>query len=150
MLPILDAFLLLAIERPPAGNPFVEVARLIGPWLLGPGVLGIVLWYLRDRKKDKAASTVAEGTVEADVRLKALSADQALVAYMEMAFASERAAKDRTIAEQNGQIQRQEQEIEDLRSDVQAQKAMIRRLNQKCDNLAAELTRLTGHPVEEC
>jgi len=148
---MLSMLLFAVAEVPPSeGNPFVQIAREVGPWLLGPGVLAIVLWYLKDRRKDRAVSQVAEETVDDEIRLKAIGTDQALVAYMEMAFAAERASKDRVIADQDKKIEAQELEIEELRSDVQQQRAMIRRLNQKCDNLAAELSRLTGKAVEEC
>ena len=115
-------------------NGFAEVVRAVGPWVFGPGLMGVVLWYLRDRQRDQAAGRVAEGTVGAEVKIKDSTAMGAHVALLESAFSYERASKDRTIAALREQIQDLEQEVAEQQADVAMQRAVIRRLQRTADS----------------
>lgn len=89
------------------------------------GLPGIWLWYVRDRRRSKASSRVAEGTVGADIAKGEIGAFDVHVAYIERAFAAERQSMQRQISgltnevnDLRGQVQGQREEIEALRGQL--------------------------------
>jgi hypothetical protein len=71
---------------------------------------GALTWWIRDRRKDKAAAVVAERTVDAEVAVKDVGGWQAQLAYVSAAFERERESLTR-------QIDDRDREIELLRSE---------------------------------
>lgn len=98
--------------------------------LFALGVPGAVVWYVRDRRKDRAASEVAEQTVPAEVRIKDADALNAHITAVERAFEVERESKDR-------QIRDQARQIKDLQDEV-------RQLKQRVAELTEALLRVRG------
>lgn len=110
-------------------GPVVEAA----PWTV---VGGIALWWLRERRKDRAASEVAERTVGADVAVKDVGAAEARLVFAERAFDSERASYDRRIAELETENAR-------LRTDVEHRDEVITRLRAQAAELEERLGQMT-------
>lgn len=76
-------------------------------WLAAVSVPGGgIWWYLRERRKSRAADEVAEGTVPAEIRIKDADALNAHIAAVERAFEVERESKDRQIASLTNEVQR--------------------------------------------
>ena len=109
--------------------------RLMIEVLLGGGwVGGLIMWFLRDRRKGNAETAVAERTVTAQVRKVDTSSLEAHVALMAQAFEEERESKDRQIgelktelgevkakiAERDATIAERDATITELRSDLSA------------------------------
>lgn len=93
----------------------------VGDWvdlvlrgLFALGVPGAGVWYLRERRKSRAADEVAEGTVPAEIRIKDADSLTAHINAVERAFEVERTAKDRHIAEQDEKIAELKAEVKCL------------------------------------
>lgn len=140
----------------------------VGEWLdvilrtlFALGVPGAGVWYLRERRKSRAADEVAERTVPAEVRIKDADALNAHIAAVERAFEVERESKDRRIAAQDHQLADQEQQIAHLTVEVQelrlgrrddaeriaALRDEVRALKEQVQALMS--ARLTEQPTEE-
>lgn len=87
------------------------------------------LWYVRDRKKSRAETAVAEGSVGSDVALRKIGTDSATIAFVNEAFRMERESKDREISSLKVKIAEQEQEISELRKEVARLTARLNRLD---------------------
>lgn len=85
---------------------------------MGLGLPGIWLWYLRDRRKIRAATRVAEGTIDADITKGEIGAFDVHMAYVERAFAAERKSLERQIAGLTGQVSDLQAEVQVLRAEV--------------------------------
>lgn len=83
----------------------------IGRWLLPAGGAAMV-WWIRDRRKDRAAADVAERTVPAEVALKDVGADEARLVYVQREMDAERQFHRNQIADRDAEIARQRAELE--------------------------------------
>lgn len=85
-----------------AGNN--GVLQIIADVIAGVGLPGTLIVYLRDRRKNRAASRVAEGTVYADISSRDTASLDAHVAYVEKAFQTERGSMRRQIDNLQGEV----------------------------------------------
>lgn len=116
------------------------------------GVPGLFLWYVRDRRKSNAESSVAERTVAADVKVKDVGALEAHIAYVERAFEVERVSKDRRIADQDRQIDSLIEELLAVRARLAEREEQIISLRDEVRELTrrvAQLATRTDQLVEE-
>jgi hypothetical protein len=93
-------WVLRAAEQAPAGGPNI-VVTLFDYGIRALGALGIpaaVTWFLVDRRRTKAAATVEERSITANVAKNDAGAFEAYVLAVEKAISAERASKDRQIA----------------------------------------------------
>lgn len=109
------------------------VVGYASPWLV---VLGIALWWLRDRRKDRAAAEVAEQTVPADVMVKNVGSAEARLVFAMQAFDGERASYERRLVES-------EAERAQLRLDVEHRDEVIARLRSQVEQLQDRLDDMT-------
>jgi septal ring factor EnvC (AmiA/AmiB activator) len=103
------------------------------PWMV---VGGIALWWLRDRRKDRAASDVAEQTVADDVTVSNVGSAEARLVFAQRAFDAERLSYERRIAE--GEAERAQ-----LRTDVGHRDEVIARLRAQAEEMAQRLAEMT-------
>lgn len=87
-----------------------------------------VVWYVRDRRKSRAESEVAERTVPAKVRIEDATGLSAHIAAVEGAFMVERLSKDRHIAEQDKRIERLEATVSDRDEQIAVLRAEVAEL----------------------
>jgi hypothetical protein len=87
------------------------------------------LWYVKDRKKSRAETAVAEGTVGSDIDLNKITRDTASVVLLDRAFQMERASKDREIAALSLKVEHLEVENADLRNQVARLTARLNKLD---------------------
>lgn len=114
------------------------------PWaLLG----GIVLWWLRDRRKDRAAAEVAERTVDADVTLKDLGAEDARLVYLAKTWDTERAGLQRAIGDRDGVIEWQRAELERRDAMVAHRDMVIESLRRQLDEMEGRIADLSRQLV---
>jgi septal ring factor EnvC (AmiA/AmiB activator) len=104
--------------------------------LFALGVPGAVIWYVRDRRKSRAESEVAERTVGADVRIRDVASLEAHITFVERAFGVERTSKDR-------QISSLEQEVRQLSERVRDRDAQIAGLLDAVAELKQQVKALT-------
>jgi uncharacterized coiled-coil protein SlyX len=85
------------------------------------GLAALLLWFVRQRRQDRAEALVAERTVGANVTRADAGALEAHVVAVEHAFEVERASKDREIAaltrqvaEAEGRCTRRVEDLEEL------------------------------------
>lgn len=122
------------------------------PWTV---LASLVLWYLRDRRKDKAAAEVAEKTVDADVAVKEVGADDARLVHLAKTWDTERAGLLRAIADRDGVVEWQRSELERRDGAIAHRDAIIAELRRQIDDmdtLAADLTRqlvAARHQIDE-
>lgn len=109
--------------------------------LVALGVPGAGIWYVRERRRSRAADEVAEQTVPAEVRIKDADALNAHIAAIERAFEVERESKDRRIADQDRQIA----ELKQGRADDAERIAALRGEVQELRDQVTLLASLTKH-----
>lgn len=114
--------------------------------LFALGVPGAVIWYVRDRRKSRAESEVAERTVGADVRIRDVASLEAHITFVERAFGVERESKDRQITDLGLQVQQlrsvvhdRDEQIGMLRDEVAELKTQV--------SLLTSLTQKLTHPT---
>lgn len=133
---------------------FWEVAR----WAL-PFAGGAVGWWVRDRRKDRAAADVAERTMPAEVALKDVSADEARLVYVQREMDTERqfhrqqlSDRDVEIARQRGELAHRDQLIANLRVEAEDLRDRLAEATRQLASVLArldELTAQTEEPSEE-
>lgn len=89
-----------------------DVIARITEGLVALGIPGGVVWWVRDRRKSKAETAVAERTVEPQVEKADIGAAEARMAFLQQAMDRERAFRVEQIADRDAEIARQRAEIE--------------------------------------
>lgn len=126
-----------------------DVIDVVLRTLIALGVPGAGVWYLRERRKSRAADEVAEQTVPAEVRIKDADALNAHIAAVERAFEVERDSKDRRIAEQSREIRELKSGRKDDAERIAALSAEVRELRDQVDYLRNVIEKIsTRHPEE--
>lgn len=118
-----------------------QIATIVLATLTAFGLPGVVIWFLRDRRRGQAEATVAEETVSADVEIKGIAALEAHLVLVEKAFNAERASKDRQLADQQRQI-------EQLAADLEHRNAVILELRGEIADLQQRLTAVSDRLTE--
>lgn len=103
------------------------------------GLPALVLFYLRDRRKNRVETTVAEATAQDRVDLSSISAVEAHVALVEKAFDAERASMGRQIAELERRLVASQAEGDQQRAELETMRNELERLRSQVDTLADEL-----------
>lgn len=132
----------------------LDVGRDVLLPILTVVVLPLVIFYLRDRRKSRAESVIAERTIGSDVATKDLGAASATVAFVQEAFRIERESKDReirTLTEKLANVERGD-ELKDAKiralEDAEIEKdRVIHDLTRQVRSLTSRLERLEGEQV---
>lgn len=103
-----------------------------------PIVAGLVMWWVRDRRKDRAAAAVAEGSVDAEVAVKDIGAQDARLVHIAKSWETERAGLVRAIADRD-------REIDWQRNELERRDGMIAHRDLLIDGLRRELDEVEGH-----
>ena len=113
--------------------------------------LGLGTWYVKDRRKSRAETAVAERTVRAQVATQDVGALQATVAYVQEAFRVERESKDREITKLNreveeltGEVERLTRRTQDDAERISSMRSEIQELREQVSLLTALTQRLSG------
>lgn len=99
------------------------------------GIPGTAFLYMRDRRKNRAAARVAEGSVYAEISTRDTAALDAHVAYVERAFETERKSMDR-------EIKRLQTEVRELRAQIADRDLLIDSLRDQVGQLTHQMQAL--------
>lgn len=108
------------------------------------GTPALLLWYARDRRKDKAAAAVAEGTIGHQVDLSSVTAAEAHVALLDKVYAQERASYERRIEAAETRAMEAEQREARKHAELVTIREEMERLRQEIESLQAELHAATS------
>lgn len=103
------------------------------------GFPGLILFYVRDRRKTKVEAVVLEGTAKHQIDMSSISAVEAHVAFVERAFEAERESMRRQIVELRGDLERAEALTERQRAELERVRAELERLRGQVEFLNGEL-----------
>ena len=109
-------------------------------WLLklsGPlGLGGLVLYFVKDFRKNRVDTELAEKTLPSSIRVKDAEGDQATLVTIERAFTIERESRERTIAALR-------EEVDELREETHEKDEIIRVQGETIVALRSEVATLT-------
>lgn len=124
-----------------------EVAR----WVVPAGGAAVV-WVVRDRRKDRAASDIAEQTVPAEVDLKETGAAEARLVYIQREMDAERqfhhnqlADRDAEIARQRGELEHRDALIAELRAEAERLRDQLAHAGSQIASLLERIEQLSRH-----
>lgn len=123
-----------------------EVAR----WVL-PAAGAALMWWVRDRRKDRAAAEIAERTVPAEIAIRDTGAGEARLVYIQREMDAERSFHRQQLADRDAEIQRQRSELahrdeliatlrveaEDLRDRLAAATRQLSSVMERLDELSS-------------
>lgn len=113
---------------------------------MGVGLPGLVVWYVRDRKKTLAAGRLAEGSVGPEIAKREIGTFDIHVAYIERAFAAERASFIRQIDKCQEQIEKLTGEVRQRDERVEEMKVQMRTMKLQITDMSAKLARINTEP----
>jgi septal ring factor EnvC (AmiA/AmiB activator) len=127
-----------------------EAIRTVSPFVVVGG--GFLTWWLRDRKKDRAAASVAEQTVPADVAVRETGAAEARLVYVQREMDAERHFHQQQLADRDAEIERQRKElsyrdrlIRELRDKVADLETQLEAVTQQLTSVRNQLNELADH-----
>lgn len=106
------------------------------PWSV---VGGLVLFVVRDWRMNRAASDVAEKTVEANVAVADIGAADVRLLYAIKAFDAERISLQRQIDDCGRQLERKDQDLAAKDAELSYQAGVIARLRDQMEELQTRL-----------
>lgn len=126
------------------------------PWAV---IAALILWWVRDRRKDRAAAAVAEGTIAADVAVADIGAADARLLYAVKAFDAERASlqrqiddcgreldrKDALIARKDAELEHRDRVIAGLRDQVEELQSRLDDALRQLNSVRQQLVELAEH-----
>lgn len=113
------------------------IASWVGPGLALVGALiGLITWYVRDRRKSLAEAELIEHTSNSDIDLHDTGARDARLIYVQRQVDMERAFHVQQIADRDAEIARQ-------RAELAHRDERITSLLAQVDRLEAELAEMT-------
>lgn len=117
-----------------------EAGRTLSAAIVGLGAPGLVAWFVRDRRKDRAATVVAEQTVESEVELKETGALEARLVYVQREMDLERGFHRQQIADRDGEIERQRAELARRDERIASLLDQVAHLEQQLADVTRQLT----------
>jgi septal ring factor EnvC (AmiA/AmiB activator) len=118
------------------------VVQVIADVAAGVGLPGTLIYYFRDRRKNAAASRVAEGTVYADISSRDTAALDAHVAYVEKAFETERGSMARQIANLHAEVEELRKQLDERDQVIDILRKQMAELNTQMQAMQAQLNKL--------
>jgi archaellum component FlaC len=115
-----------------------DALSLFGPLAAVAGAaVALVIWFLGDRRKSKAETTVAEATVQSEIDKADLDARDARLLYVQRQVDLERSFHQQQIADRDAEIERQ-------RTELGGRDARIAALLAQVEELQTQVERVTG------
>jgi hypothetical protein len=142
MLPI------LIFAAAPAVNPATTSGgggdvTLIGSMVgLASALVGLLIWFLRDRRKSRAEAEVAEATIRASIEKRDSDAHDARLMYVLKQVDAERAFHTQQIADRDVEIARQRTELERRDELVAHLRAQIESLEQRLTEAVKQMSQV--------
>lgn len=87
------------------------ILQVLGGVSMAVGLPAVLMFIVKERRKNRAASEIAERTVDADVVMKDTAADDARLLHAIAAFDAERASYRLQLEDRDREIDRQRTEI---------------------------------------
>lgn len=109
----------------------------------GLGLPGLLLFAIKEWRKNRAAAEVAERTVGADVAIKDTAADDARLLHAIAAFDAERASLHRQLEDRDREINRQRDEITYRDRLLEHRDELIAQLRERVEDLLSRLGEAT-------
>ena len=113
------------------------------PWIwLVPAAIGlpaIILYFLKERRKNKAESAVAERTVNSSVAKIDLTAIEAQLVTLRSALDMERDSKDRLIGDLKSQLDTARSTITELRAELTTVTGKLREVTEAFEQMQERL-----------
>lgn len=106
------------------------------PWTV---VGGLLLWFLRDRRRQRAADEVAERTVDADVEVKEIGADDARLLHLTKVWDTQKAGYEDALRQRDALIAWQREQMEARDQLIAARDQIIGVLRQRLDEAESRL-----------
>ncbi len=119
-----------------------DAGKNISAVLVGLGVPGLFAYFVQDRRKNRAASTVAERTVEPEIDLKETGAAEARLVYVQREMDLEREFHARQIASRDAEIDRQRTELKHRDTLISELRAEAEELRDQLAHAASQITSL--------
>lgn len=110
--------------------------------LVAVGFPTIVMFYLRDRRKNKAETHLAERTVDAQVDLSSISAIEAHIGLVERAYKAENDSLRRRLADCENDLADARSEAAELRAKLVSVQQELEQVRGKVDELNTQITAL--------
>lgn len=133
-----------------------ETGRTVSAVVVGLGGPGLIAWFIRDRRKENAATTVAEQTVESEVEIKETGALEARLIYVQREMDLERGFHQQQLADRDAEIERQRAElvrrderIARLLEQVGHLEGRLADMTREVTSMRDQLTELRDHTTEE-
>lgn len=112
-------------------SSFETLKSLSGPFGLG----GLVLYFIRDWRKNRVDTELAERTLPSSVRVRDAEGDQATLVTIERAFAMERESRELVIGGLRVELADRDRTIEALRGQVAALSAKLVEVTEEVQRL---------------
>lgn len=98
-----------------------------------------IVWWVRDRRKDRAAAEVAERTIPADVAVKEAGADEARLLYVQREMDLERAFHRSQLVDRDAEIDRQRSELHHRDQTIARLRDQVEELQRRLNDALREL-----------
>lgn len=128
---------------------------VLGPLAgLSAAVVALVTWYFSDRRKSKAEIEVAEATVQSQIEKKDVDAQDARLLYVQRQVDMERSFHQQQIADRDAEIARQRAELERRDQRITALLTQVDALEKQLADVTRQMTRVRSqldelaHPLE--
>jgi hypothetical protein len=152
MPPVLILAAALGVNPTPVGGGMD--ATLVGSLAgLAAALVGLVIWFLRDRRKSKAETEVAEATIRASVEKRDFDAHDARLVYVlrqvdaERAFHSQQVAdRDAEIARQRSELDRRDELVAHLRAQIESLEERLTEAVEQMSHVREQLNQLANTP----
>lgn len=125
-----------------------ETGRTVSAIIVALGVPGLVMYFVKDRRREMAATTVAERTIEPDVELKETGAAEARLVYVQREMDLERQFHQQQLSDREVVIGRQRSEIAYRDQVIEHRDQIIAELRGEIEELQRRLTAVRDRLTE--
>jgi septal ring factor EnvC (AmiA/AmiB activator) len=116
--------------------------------VLAGAVLGLIRWYVRDRRKSEAEAELIEHTLDSDADLHDTGARDARLVYVQRQVDMERAFHVQQIADRDAEILRQRTELAHRDQQITSLLRQVRELERQLGEMTRQLTSVRSQLVQ--
>lgn len=125
-----------------------EIGRNASAVIVSTAGPGLVVYFVKDRRRELAATTVAERTIEPDVEMKETGAAEARLVYVQREMDLERQFHQQQLTDRDAVIQRQRSEITYRDQVIEHRDQIIAELRGEIEELQRRLTAVRDRLTE--